>query len=438
MISNLLLNLFKDLDEEMKKANIKEDLLSYVKKSEKYIFLTAISMGFSGFILGNLLSLIILRTLVIFIPLIISIFFSIIGFLIGVVFFRSLPSIKAAERKRKIDSSIYFATIYMAALSSSGVNPLTLFELLAKYKEFSEIEKDAKEIYDLNFEETFKIYYLMFSDSLKGFSQNLEKLELVSLDINNQECIMFFYPFPNIEDINYYDYNYVNFFIYNIDGELCENFAVSKDWKIIRIDKIPNSRNISLYLKDSLNLSQLDPYSLFIFDSLENEISIESIAYNNEYINISNILYNPLVHVLPIYITIRIKENDKIKNLEYLSRRYNILESLVGDITSFSILDSNWLTIYLNDACYLKKTIVIRYSILPSNKFKFRIFSNLNKERCNGNYTVSYYKNKFFEKYNILKLLNLKLSENPTNTEYENELYLINGLNLAILKIYGS
>ncbi|MEM0379534.1 MAG: hypothetical protein QXG71_02125 [Nanopusillaceae archaeon] len=296
----------------------------------------------------------------------------------------------------------------------------------------------AKEIYDLNFEETFRIYYLMFSDSLKGFSQNLEKLELVSLDINNQECIMFFYPFPNIEDINYYDYNYVNFFIYNIDGELCENFAVSKDWKIIRIDKIPNSRNISLYLKDSLNLSQLDPYSLFIFDSLENEISIESIAYNNEYINISNILYNPLVHVLPIYITIRIKENDKIKNLEYLSRRYNILESLVGDITSFSILDSNWLTIYLNDACYLKKTIVIRYSILPSNKFKFRIFSNLNKERCNGNYTVSYYKNKFFEKYNILKLLNLKLSENPTNTEYENELYLINGLNLAILKIYGS
>lgn len=149
MISNLLLNLFKDLDEEMKKANIKEDLLSYVKKSEKYIFLTSISMGFSGFMLGNLLSLIILRTLVIFIPLVMSVFFLIIGFLIGVVFFRSLPSIKAAERKRKIDSSIYFATIYMAALSSSGVNPLTLFELLAKYKEFSEIGKDAKEIYDL-------------------------------------------------------------------------------------------------------------------------------------------------------------------------------------------------------------------------------------------------------------------------------------------------
>ncbi|MEM0379464.1 MAG: type II secretion system F family protein [Nanopusillaceae archaeon] len=186
MITNFLLNLFKDIDEEMKKANIKEDLISYVKKSEKYIILTVFSMAFAGFMLGSLLSLILLRNILIFIPLIMSIGFSVIGFLIGVIFFRSLPSIKASERKRKIDYSIYFATIYMAALASSGVNPLNLFELLAKYKEFSEIGKDSKEIYDLvttmGISLPVALHYKAMSSPSRNWKEVLEGIRSILLE----------------------------------------------------------------------------------------------------------------------------------------------------------------------------------------------------------------------------------------------------------------
>jgi len=149
MITSFLASFFSDLEEELRKAGIKEDIFSYAKKAEIYIFAVMIAMGFAGFILGTLISLIIFKTIILIIPIPLSIFFSIIGFLIGIIYFRSLPSIKASERKRKIDAVLYYVTTYMASLASSGSNPLTLFELLSKYKEFSEIQKDAKEIYDL-------------------------------------------------------------------------------------------------------------------------------------------------------------------------------------------------------------------------------------------------------------------------------------------------
>jgi len=149
MITSLLVSFFGDLEEELRKANIKEDILSYAKKAEVYIFAVMIAMGFTGFILGILISLIIFKKTILIIPIFLSIFFLLMGFLIGIIFFRSLPSIKVSERKKKIDSVLYYVTTYMASLASSGANPLTLFELLSKYKEFSEIQKDAKEIYDL-------------------------------------------------------------------------------------------------------------------------------------------------------------------------------------------------------------------------------------------------------------------------------------------------
>ncbi|RDD52370.1 hypothetical protein BA065_02085 [Nanoarchaeota archaeon NZ13-N] len=149
MIESFLISFFGDLDEEMRKANIKEDIITYAKKAEIYILLVTFAMGFAGFILGTLISLIFFKTILLIIPIPIAVFFSILGFLIGIIFFRSLPSIKASERKKKIDSVIYFVVTYMAALASSGTNPLTLFELLSKYKEFSEIQKDAEEIYNL-------------------------------------------------------------------------------------------------------------------------------------------------------------------------------------------------------------------------------------------------------------------------------------------------
>jgi len=149
MIRYLLISLFSNLEEELKKAGIKEDIVSYIKKVELYTIVISISMGFLGFILGILISLSIYGTINLTLTIFLLILFSLVGFLTSIIIFRVLPSIKAAEKKRKIDAILYYVTTYMASLASSGASPVTIFELLAKYKEFSEIQKDAKEIYDL-------------------------------------------------------------------------------------------------------------------------------------------------------------------------------------------------------------------------------------------------------------------------------------------------
>lgn len=318
--------------------------------------------------------------------------------------------------------------------------PLDIQKIISQFEKkylLDTLALSLRNIYMVNFEDIFKIAYLLYSEKLNSFSQNLERLEFIYLEKDISGCIMFFYPFPNFEKDSYYTIEKVYFFIYNIDGKLCRNFTVSKDWKIIKINNIPTNNSFSLYLKDFLNLSKLDPFSIFVFDDYGNEVKINAISYDNNYLNIS-INYISLIHRLPLYILVRIKDTENIKNLEYLSNRYSIFQILNAEEVSFSIFDSNWLTIYLNDTCSLEKTLVIYYSILPLDKFSSKVSPNVIKENCNGNYNVFYFKDNLFEKYSSLKLLNLKVEKELGRVGYENNLYFINGLNLAILKIYGS
>ena len=53
------------------------------------------------------------------------------------------PSLVVSERKKKIENTIAFATIYMSTISRSGFPPQHLFRLLAKFKDYGEISKEA-------------------------------------------------------------------------------------------------------------------------------------------------------------------------------------------------------------------------------------------------------------------------------------------------------
>ena len=60
--------------------------------------------------------------------------------------FYTYPSYTAKSRKRNIETSLSFATTYMATIASSGAPPSTMFKVLAKFKEYGEISKEAEKI----------------------------------------------------------------------------------------------------------------------------------------------------------------------------------------------------------------------------------------------------------------------------------------------------
>ncbi|MBI2084960.1 MAG: type II secretion system F family protein [Candidatus Aenigmarchaeota archaeon] len=57
------------------------------------------------------------------------------------------PSVSAGSRKRKIENSLPFGTMYMATISSSGAPPAKMFKIIADFSEFGELSKEVSRIY---------------------------------------------------------------------------------------------------------------------------------------------------------------------------------------------------------------------------------------------------------------------------------------------------
>lgn len=67
---------------------------------------------------------------------------------IGVFFmFYTYPAMQAGKRKKDIDSSLPFATTYMATVAASGAPPITMFRVLSTFDEYGEASREAKKIY---------------------------------------------------------------------------------------------------------------------------------------------------------------------------------------------------------------------------------------------------------------------------------------------------
>jgi len=76
-------------------------------------------------------------------------YFFIIALVLGVVIFvigYLYPDVSISEKKKNIMNNLPFATIYMATLSSSGMSPDRIFEILSHFREFGEISLEASKI----------------------------------------------------------------------------------------------------------------------------------------------------------------------------------------------------------------------------------------------------------------------------------------------------
>lgn len=67
---------------------------------------------------------------------------------LGVFFaFYSWPAAIANRRQKSIDGVLPFATTYMATVAASGAPPITMFKVLAQFKEYGELSREAEKIY---------------------------------------------------------------------------------------------------------------------------------------------------------------------------------------------------------------------------------------------------------------------------------------------------
>jgi len=67
--------------------------------------------------------------------------------LLGVFFmFYTYPSVISGGRKKNIESTLPFATTYMATIASSGAPPSTMFKVLSEFEEYGEIAKESEKI----------------------------------------------------------------------------------------------------------------------------------------------------------------------------------------------------------------------------------------------------------------------------------------------------
>ncbi len=78
-----------------------------------------------------------------------SFFFGFLAAAISAVFFFAYPFIKISERRKNITANMPFAINHLAAVSSSGVPPASMLELISESNEYGEIAVEFKKVVDL-------------------------------------------------------------------------------------------------------------------------------------------------------------------------------------------------------------------------------------------------------------------------------------------------
>jgi len=328
---------------------------------------------------------------------------------------------------------------YFAYLNPTG-SPRENIEKLAKSYEISTLCSSLSRSLqnDMNIKDLGITNYLIFNRILKDFSQRIKRQEIVKISYNpSYNCVSFLYPFPNIENRDFLINESVYFLIQNYEDFLC-NFYATKDWILAIINTSLPGNNISLDLYNLViqgkNLTNLDVYSVFSFDSYGNPIKINYIAYDNRFLNIS-FSSIPLQN-LPIFIVFRIKENKSYPDLIYLKNynNYSNISYINGIIVQTEKIDiAKWLTIYLDISCVRKvKYLIVNYNIYPS-----KVQNITNIQNCYSPDNVIYYKNNLFEYYSG-DLEKVGIINRPSSLEYTCNILLNNGLSLTDIEVYGS
>ncbi len=71
-----------------------------------------------------------------------------ISLLLGLFFFfYTYPAFLTGRRAKEIEASLPFISIYLSSLTASGVPPVAMFKLLANFKEYKELAREAAKIH---------------------------------------------------------------------------------------------------------------------------------------------------------------------------------------------------------------------------------------------------------------------------------------------------
>jgi flagellar protein FlaJ len=136
-----LVDSFNSMRMDLQKADIGLTLLEYV-----YVMFFCVFVFFIvEFPIVTVITSLILPNFLI------AVLFSfVLNIVIGLIVFFAFytyPSILAGNRKKDIESSLPFATTYMATIANSGAAPITMFKVIAQLREYGEVSKEAEKIY---------------------------------------------------------------------------------------------------------------------------------------------------------------------------------------------------------------------------------------------------------------------------------------------------
>ncbi|MEA3414255.1 MAG: type II secretion system F family protein [Nanoarchaeota archaeon] len=174
-------NSFKKMQDQLVKANLKFTPIGYLST----IFLTtSISILIAGFLFlfflffnfGATLPIITRATETINIR-----FFKVfwILFVVPIVTFLMMyiyPSLEKSSAGQNIDNELPFATIHMASIAGSMINPINIFEIINSTKEYPSLEKEfTKMINEIN------IYGYDIVSALKNTAKNSSSKKLTEL-----------------------------------------------------------------------------------------------------------------------------------------------------------------------------------------------------------------------------------------------------------------
>lgn len=129
--------------------NVREALIT---SDAKILFRTYLSLMFFISSITFLLTLVFTLAFVSLIGL--NLIFSVLGLVVMPLFFASIvflliyvyPISITESRRRDIEANLPFAMTHMSAVAESGAPPLTIFKILAQFKEYGEVSKEAEKI----------------------------------------------------------------------------------------------------------------------------------------------------------------------------------------------------------------------------------------------------------------------------------------------------
>lgn len=144
-VGRYLVDELRDLRPDIQKSNIRISLIEYLCVS---IFTSALVFVFQVPLISIIMTLLLKSAILGLIS----------GFLFGLFcaigifsLFYIYPSLRVQARCKKINESLPFAMFYLTTISGSGTPPLTMFKMLAQFKEYEEISEEAKKIvYDVD------------------------------------------------------------------------------------------------------------------------------------------------------------------------------------------------------------------------------------------------------------------------------------------------